>query len=630
MAPLRRSRCSPRRGSPELTVAAFSVVSLVSGGQAANARREAAAKYEADRYLRAGVAAYRQGRAEFQAEPLLRAKRLLARAVELRPSPEGFFFLGGTLSLMSKPRSATRAYLACLRLDPTSVAAHQELAPRSAHARRALAISQLWSGDAAAGARECDEAVRLAPSEPIVPYDCAQMMVLMLPPGEELPAELPGRAGEAPGSDGSSAHWAERIEPLFQRAQRAALGAWRGGPRPLPPARDAPSGEDPLSAVPTVRWMPAAPASAPLCPEGARAVRDWREWRGSATGADAAVADSVELLAPGGEVYGQRVPQTYGGPFTWAGQRYLERAVVAAVLRDVLVSGNEGVITRGCDVFVPYYDVQIPWHENLPWPDPPTEPVRRVRAALWLLVMFPANFFSFLIDELARLAVWLVTKKERLPLLVPADRGRLKSFMYDWFDLLGGFEVLPYDVRPHFTGAAQVAAPRLLVQELHVVDWRDPEGAERRGDVFLLPPRWALLRLRGLAVGWALGAGARGTGHASAGGPTLLWIQRSAATTRRVANEPELLDALGAALEGLEGPRWTVRVFSDTPSVPPAREAVRLFHEADIVVGVHGSGQANMVFCQEGAGVIDINIPEPHSHGGGGSRLPPTTASRWG
>lgn len=29
------------------------------------------------------------------------------------------------------------------------------------------------------------------------------------------------------------------------------------------------------------------------------------------------------------------------------------------------------------------------------------------RLRLWLLVMFPANFFSFLVDELARLAVWL-------------------------------------------------------------------------------------------------------------------------------------------------------------------------------------------------------------------------------
>ena len=30
---------------------------------------------------------------------------------------------------------------------------------------------------------------------------------------------------------------------------------------------------------------------------------------------------------PGGAVYGQRVPPTFGGPFTWAGQRYLERSV---------------------------------------------------------------------------------------------------------------------------------------------------------------------------------------------------------------------------------------------------------------------------------------------------------------
>ena len=30
-----------------------------------------------------------------------------------------------------------------------------------------------------------------------------------------------------------------------------------------------------------------------------------------------------------------------------------------------------------------------------------------VSRRLWLLVMFPANFFSFLVDELARLAVWL-------------------------------------------------------------------------------------------------------------------------------------------------------------------------------------------------------------------------------
>ena len=32
-------------------------------------------------------------------------------------------------------------------------------------------------------------------------------------------------------------------------------------------------------------------------------------------------------MAAGGAVYGQRVPVTFGGPFTWAGQRYIERSV---------------------------------------------------------------------------------------------------------------------------------------------------------------------------------------------------------------------------------------------------------------------------------------------------------------
>ena len=86
------------------------------------------------------------------------------------------------------------------------------------------------------------------------------------------------------------------------------------------------------------------------------------------------------------------------------------------------------VVTKGCQILVPYYDKQVPWHENLPHPEHPKEEVkwlpvalgaqymsesfcmkspRSVCQRLWLLVMFPANFFSFLVDELARLAVWL-------------------------------------------------------------------------------------------------------------------------------------------------------------------------------------------------------------------------------
>ncbi|CAK9008591.1 Uncharacterized protein SCF082_LOCUS9932 [Durusdinium trenchii] len=90
---------------------------------------------------------------------------------------------------------------------------------------------------------------------------------------------------------------------------------------------------------------------------------------------------------------------------------------------------------------------------------------------------------------------------------------------------------------------------------------------------------------------------------------TLLWIQRATATTRRVTNEEPLLKAVMEEL----GPDWTLQIFSDIPPAPSAGEAFRLFRSADIVLGVHGSGQANVVFCRPNTGIIDINLPEPHS-----------------
>ena len=53
------------------------------------------------------------------------------------------------------------------------------------------------------------------------------------------------------------------------------------------------------------------------------------------------MADSVQVLAEGGPVYGQRVPVTFGGPFTWAGQRYVERSVSAST--QFLLEGNASI-----------------------------------------------------------------------------------------------------------------------------------------------------------------------------------------------------------------------------------------------------------------------------------------------
>lgn len=587
---------------------------------------------DAEQYLRAGIREFHRGRQTFQVEPLQRAKKYLAHAVAAAPSPEGFFYLGGTLGLLSKPRTAARAYYASLELDPKNPSTHQNLAqvledtgnksaalthyrwwanyePRNAHARKALATSLLWSGFIDEGASRCHEAIDLDTTEPSIAYDCAQMFVLLLRPNTSAPepqtghgtAEAPGEAivGEGGGdlSDSSSQHYLRQIAPLFTGAQEAAFKAWRGIRLPCAAAS--------CAATPGV-----------VCPSGARALYGWESREGTV----------VEEVSAGGEVYGQQTPHTFGGPFTWAGQRYMERGVRVVSLQDVVVSGNEGIITRGCDVFVPYYNVQVPWHENLPSDVPPGESLPQLREALWLLVMYPANFFSFLVDELARLAVWLTTRRHRVPLLVPADRGNLKPFMHDWFTLFGGFEIITYDIRPHFMGAATVAAPRFLVQELHIVDWTDPPGSSRRGDVFLLPPRWALLKLRSLAVGLSSGAWSPALASHSEGSaeaedaanehhrekPVLLWIERAVATTRRTGNKEALMQALRLTLDALPGPSWEIRAFSDDPT-PAAHKVVEMFQSASIVAGIHGSGQANLIFCRPGTGIIDINLPEPHS-----------------
>ncbi len=77
-----------------------------------------------------------------------------------------------------------------------------------------------------------------------------------------------------------------------------------------------------------------------------------------------------------------------------------------------------------------------------------------------------------------------------------------------------------------------------------------------------------------------------------------LFLSRAKAGTRRLTNEDELLAMLER--HGFE------RVF---PEDLPLIEQVRLFAEAEIVVGAHGSGLINLLFCAPGTAVIEIFSP---------------------
>lgn len=77
-----------------------------------------------------------------------------------------------------------------------------------------------------------------------------------------------------------------------------------------------------------------------------------------------------------------------------------------------------------------------------------------------------------------------------------------------------------------------------------------------------------------------------------------IYIARGKGATRRILNEEELLRMLQR--EGFEIVNPETMSFVDQ---------VALFDEAQIVVAAHGSGLANLVFCREGAHVIELFSP---------------------
>lgn len=79
--------------------------------------------------------------------------------------------------------------------------------------------------------------------------------------------------------------------------------------------------------------------------------------------------------------------------------------------------------------------------------------------------------------------------------------------------------------------------------------------------------------------------------------PIGILIKRSGRPLRTLANH----DAILAALRGIR-PDLEWRVFDSMTFI----DTVRLFSEASVIVGPHGAGLANMVWCNEGTEIIEI------------------------
>ena len=185
-------------------------------------------------------------------------------------------------------------------------------------------------------------------------------------------------------------------------------------------------------------------------------------------------------------------------------------------------------------------------------------------AVATLTVSWDANYFHWLFDVLAR--VHLVEASGKHPLRLYASLRY--PFQRDSLSRLGyrAESIVDAGIVP------QVSAREMVVASLPGIPG--------------VIPGWACAFLRKrLLSPTAPEAQAR----------PRLYISRASARTRRIANEPGLLDVL--ARYGFTGVSLETLTFADQ---------VRLFRSAECVIGPHGAGLANLVFCAPGTPVIEI------------------------
>lgn len=190
----------------------------------------------------------------------------------------------------------------------------------------------------------------------------------------------------------------------------------------------------------------------------------------------------------------------------------------------------------------------------------PEEPTTRFAAAVALGMPWSENYWHWVVDILPRLG-FLDAESAGLPLLVPPLRS---AFQRESLALAG---IAPDRVVEVASGT--VAVDRLIFpSRIHRTGFTSPEAVHWLRETYA--------------------AGNRRTGRR-------VLVSRADATSRRIINEPRLVEALAPA--GFEQVVLGRLGFA---------EQVRLFAEAEIVVAPHGAGFTNIAFAPPGLAVIEV------------------------
>jgi len=195
-------------------------------------------------------------------------------------------------------------------------------------------------------------------------------------------------------------------------------------------------------------------------------------------------------------------------------------------------------------------------------------PPQRLQRATWILERVYDNHSHWLTAHLPKLC--LLREQGRLDDVILPEK--LKPAMESSLKMMG--------LEPSQFRTFDPSRP-LLVEELTIL------GTDRFRPELLRPVREAVAR------------------SVEAGAPTRrIYISRSRARFRRLLNEEEIWPLFEN--EGFE------RVYMEEMSF---REQVRLMRETKVLAAPHGAGLTNMMFCPEGAHIVEIaclGFPNPN------------------
>ena len=263
-----------------------------------------------------------------------------------------------------------------------------------------------------------------------------------------------------------------------------------------------------------------------------------------------------------------------------------------AVVHDITSSSSKKLMKRPCHI----YDMGAGCYPAL-WrqfahgghEDPG---VRVTKAEVVGLVdgFSGSAYYHWLLDVMPRLlyladALELRPLDKRIPVFLPVPTGSFVDETIQLFpsSLFRSFSALHYRGRGLILQAKKILAVGL-----------DGDRKTHRGSAAVLyPSRPLVKRLRGAL--------------ALKNDPpsTLVLVVRGLGEARAFGNR----EAVTAALAGVAAARGLTFALFDANTTMSA--TVRLFNSATLVVGVHGAGLANIVFCHPTARVLELGLPEP-------------------